>query len=128
MSATGLFCLGMMGGALCVAGMVCALIWWEERNAKRQTPNAKRPTWEPIKRAEARAALCVGEDEPWWRAVHTAIAAERDAAYKELSEVDNQKHGHLLNYYAGHAQAMITLAEFLRSEREAGMKRVEAEE
>jgi hypothetical protein len=97
-------------------------------NAKRQTPNAQRPTWEPIKRAEARAALCVGEDEPWWRAVHTAIAAERDSAYKELSEVDNQKHAPLMNYYAGHAQAMITLGEFLRSEREAGMKRVEAEE
>ena len=59
----------MIAIVITAAAWLGLVIWgiWDRRRFRIPRPAQRelRHPIDPIKRAEARAALCVGEDEPW---------------------------------------------------------------
>lgn len=111
---------------LCLGTIACEGVRWLltrrlSINLRKSAQSVDKPP--PLRPAELRAALCVGEDEPWWQAVHAAIETQRESALAECHDIDNQKTPHLLHYYGGLAQGMVTLREFLEAERDKALKR-----
>jgi len=71
---------------------------------------------------EIRAALCVGEDAPLWKAVHVLLEGQIAAAHAEATDPDNQLRPPLPAYYAGAARHLERFRDFLLAEREEALK------
>jgi hypothetical protein len=94
---------------------------------RKEGERARRVVMPELREREFRVALQVGEDNLLWRAVHQAIEAQREAALAAAVDIDNQERPALLSYYNGAAIHLEKLAEFLRDERERGLREIDDE-
>jgi hypothetical protein len=85
----------------------------------------KRAALPALREREFRVALQVGEDNLLWRAVHQAIESQRESALAAAVDIDHQERPQLLSYFNGAAIHLEKLGEFLRDERERGLKELE---
>jgi len=118
------FC-GLFGTAV---GLLAG--WWARRGipAAAEPPAVPPPTLPPLREREVQSALCVGDEEPWWRAVMQCIDVQRARCDAEAIDPANLLQPPLPAFYAGGTAHLDALKEFLREQRERGLRQVEGAE
>ncbi|NBW14971.1 MAG: hypothetical protein EBR82_43920 [Caulobacteraceae bacterium] len=100
-----------------------------EEHDEADTPPAPRSNVQPLAltEPELRAALRVGEDEPWWRAILQCIQRQRAMADALAVSVDSHLRGTAV-YYSGAVEHLDELQTFLMEQRLQALREVEEEE
>lgn len=106
-------------GAL--AGWLVPKLWGRR---EKQTPAPVQSSEPALTESEMRAALTVGETEPWWRAIMQCIDVQRAACDAEALDIDHAGTPQA-SYYAGGAAHLDTLKAFLCEQRAAGLKTID---
>lgn len=113
--------LFLFSGAVAIIALT--LLWTEtvRRGIERGRQKAARQAG-ALREREARAALCVDDDDPLWCAVHQMLDIQIARATEKACDSETQLLPPLPAYYGGAARHLEIFRDFLITEREQAMK------